>query len=78
VEDKNNDKAFEYAKKFVDNELLAMFKQVEKNKGFGNLVHEPGGQTEADFVFHDGLCLRCIEPLRGKTNTFYKSTKFWS
>ena len=77
MEERNNTKAFEYAKKFVDDELLVMFKQVEKRKGFGNLVHNPGGEVKADFIFNSGVCLRCVEPLRGNRNTFYTSTKFW-
>ena len=79
TEFRNNNEAFEYAKKFVDNELLVMFKQIEKKpeEGYGNIIHEPEGVVKADFVFHDGICLRCIEPLRGKRNTFYRSKKFW-
>lgn len=77
TEFKNNNEAFEYAKKFVDDELLAMFKQAERGPEYGNLIHEPNGTVKADFVFHNGICLRCIEPLKGKRNTFYRSKKFW-
>jgi hypothetical protein len=74
---KDNNAAFEYAKKFTNSELLVMFKEAEKSKRFGSLYYHPGKALKAEFVFHDGLCLRCIEPVKGHECTFNNSIKFW-
>ena len=73
---KNNEEAKTYAKKFVDEELLGFFDLIEKNTWFGTLYHHPGNKGMAEFVFQDGMCKRCIEPMKGKNNTFNKTTKF--
>jgi hypothetical protein len=77
TEFKNNNDAFKFAKSFVNDELLAFFKQAEKNKRYGSLYFHPGGPLKAEFVFHGGICLRCIEPIKGNSCTFNNSTKFW-
>jgi hypothetical protein len=71
-----NEKAINYAKKFGNTELLGFFKQAEKDKYYGTLYHHPAKIGTAEFVFQDGVCLRCLEPIRGKENTFNKITKF--
>lgn len=74
---KDNSAAFDYAKKFTDGELLVMFKEAEKSKRYGSLHYHPNKSVKAEFVFHDGICLRCMEPIRGKNCTFTNSIKFW-
>lgn len=76
TEFKSNGEARKHAVKFIDDELLAFFDKIEKEERYGSLVHEPGGLVKAEYVFNKGVCLRCIEPLRGKKNTFLDSKKF--
>ena len=72
-----NKEALDFAMKFGNSELMAMFEHAEKNKWFGVLYHHPNKKAEAEFIFQKGICLRVIEPIYGKNgNTFNKSTKF--
>lgn len=72
----DNSEAFAHAKTFGDSELLGFFKQAEKERWYGTLYHHPNKHGVAEYTFQEGKCLRCIEPIKGTSNTFNKSTKF--
>jgi len=76
-ETRTNELVMKYAKKFANAELLSFIRQAEKHKWFGTLYYHPERRAVAEFVFQDGICLRCIEPEQGQNCTFNKSEKFW-